>query len=157
VAYVGCSGIPKGRTLKVLLSCTLPVSQKLFGSCHLLQNANPTAVADASEFMTSSGTFNHHQVVFLVAGYHGLRYYFSPKGWVRKPLLFSLWLTLDTAGFPTAGPLVLHLTKIQKLCSCHLLQNANPTAGADASESMTSSGTYNHQATQLSPWRVTIG
>ena len=41
----------------VLLSCTLPeYIQKLFGSCHLIRLANLTAVADASEFMTSPGT-----------------------------------------------------------------------------------------------------
>jgi hypothetical protein len=106
--------------------------------------------------MTSSGTYNHQQVVFLVAGYQLVEILFFTKGVGKKASPISLWLTLDAAGFPTAGPLVLHLTNTQKLCSCHLVQNANPTAVADASEFMTSSGTYNHQATQLS-WRVTIG
>jgi hypothetical protein len=44
------------RYLASLLSCTLPDPFKGLCPCHLIHNASPTPVGDASEFMTSPGT-----------------------------------------------------------------------------------------------------
>jgi hypothetical protein len=108
------------------LSCTLPVSQKIFA--HVITHfANPDGrsrclcVHDIPWHLLTKMLF-----CFAWRITHGLRYYFSPKGWVRslsRLSLFRLLVQQNTLGPCPPVRMSSNLTNIQKLLRAHVMSS----------------------------------